>query len=631
MPHEIFVSYSSQDVEPVEALVKRLEGAGASVYLDKRLTPGGYFDKELQSAISECKAVLVMASQASMKSNWVICEAISARLLRKPIIPFHLEQHAVPPELEPILLPLEHIKSYALDAEESFQRLVRALGALGVRIDPGPHFDRVGPYTIERPQLHAGEFVHIFAADGACGRLAVHVLVLPHARTAEARQWFKRRLECWHKVQHPNVLTPRDSSDPMSECPSPYLITDLVPQCTNLQQVIEKRGALQWADIVKILKITAEICQTAHARNVFLVSLPLRHFLQGETMDIRLTGFEAAASGEAKDRFRYLEFLQRFCHKDCSDVAPEVLQNSHPLAETVDIFALGVLLESLKHICREEGRPMRGLDGSRRSDPVSCLAYHCLASDPNLRFQTIDQFLRFLDERCRNSPPPTVEVPEGPVTYVADGRLVQEKVPAFRIGTYPVTNFEYERFCCEGGKWAKNVLMTHSLAGKYYDRIDSSPLDRLYYLRLSGPWCPAVHVSLLDAQKYCRWLSETTDERWRLPRESEWVRAAVLSNDQTYPWGAEYPTAAHANFMRLYGGPTVVGACPFGRSASGCWDLAGNVWEWCSDFLAPDEPKHVLKGGSYDFSAEALRMDARRGAVVTCRSAHIGFRVVCEI
>lgn len=631
MAHEIFVSYSSKDVEPVRILVKRLEGAGASVWLDeKRLTPAGYFDEELKGALNGCKAVLLMASPAAMASDWVRGEVIAASFLGKPIIPCHLEPITLPQTLEPILSPLEYIKAYQGDPEDTFRKLVSALISLGIRIHPGSYFDKVGPYAIERPPIHAGEHAEIFAADDASGRLAVHVLAMPDAETEEAREWFKRRLECWQKVRHPNVLSPRDSSNPKSERPSPYIVTDLVPQSLNLQQIVEQPGRLTWDDATTILRTAAEICRAAHERNIYLISLPLRHFLQGATKEFLLTGFEAAASGEDNDRHRHREFLQHFCSKDCSDVAPEILQDPRPLAETVDIFALGVLLESLQRIHRKEGRPMQELDGSQRSDPTNCFAYHCLAADPNLRFQTIDQFLRFLEKESLYSAPVTVEVPGGPVTYLANGRYVQEDVPPFRIGKYPVTNFEYERFCREEDRWGKNTLMTHSLSAEETGSYGSSPLERRHFVRLSGPFCPAVYVSLLDARKYCEWLSRRTKKRWRVPRESEWIRAAVMDKDQPYPWGDEGPTAAHTNFGRLYSGPTVVGAFPRGCSTSGCWDMAGNIWEWCSDFVAADEPKHVLKGGSYDFSAGALRAAARQGAIVSCRSPHVGFRILCE-
>jgi serine/threonine-protein kinase len=89
------------------------------------------------------------------------------------------------------------------------------------------------------------------------------------------------------------------------------------------------------------------------------------------------------------------------------------------------------------------------------------------------------------------------------------------------------------------------------------------------------------------------------------------------------------PDREHANFGTHYQGPTVVGAFPKGRSATGCLDLAGNVWEWCEDF-AEDSPRRIVKGGAFHYPAEAMRADARRRVLFTHRSEHVGFRILEE-
>jgi serine/threonine-protein kinase len=246
------------------------------------------------------------------------------------------------------------------------------------------------------------------------------------------------------------------------------------------------------------------------------------------------------------------------------------------------------------------------------NDPWKCLAFHALAARPNLRFQGPEHLLRGVREwlkRAAGDAPETLHVPAG--------RLGAAPVAEFWIGKYPVTNAQYAFFC-----------MARGLRPPYYlETEDARGQDRL---ALAGPWCPVTHVCLDHAQQYCEWLGQRTGRRWRLPREREWVRAALLEGAGPYPWGTAEPSSRHANYDRFLTSPTVVGAFPEGRSAAGCYDMAGNVWEWCSDFVSDHESLRVLKGGAYDFSSDCLKVARRQGVVALYRSAHAGFRVVCE-
>ncbi|HMP04314.1 MAG TPA: formylglycine-generating enzyme family protein [Gemmatales bacterium] len=176
---------------------------------------------------------------------------------------------------------------------------------------------------------------------------------------------------------------------------------------------------------------------------------------------------------------------------------------------------------------------------------------------------------------------------------------------------------------------------------------------------------PVIHVSWEDATAYARWVGK------RLPTEAEWefaARGGLAS--KRFPWGDERPTedAArcniwHGTFPHLNTKPKdrqrTMPVKSFAPNGYGLFDMAGNVWEWCSDWYRPDEyarrqrtgsptvnptgpaanpdptsghiPRRVTRGGSFlchESYCESYRPGARRGTDPDTGMSHIGFRCV---
>ncbi len=178
---------------------------------------------------------------------------------------------------------------------------------------------------------------------------------------------------------------------------------------------------------------------------------------------------------------------------------------------------------------------------------------------------------------------------------------------------------------------------------------------------------PVTHVAFEDAASYAQWAGK------ELPTEAEWEFAARGGLEgAVFTWGNEFAPRGKmmANtwqgefpWQNLaqdgYEGTSPVGS--FRANGYGLHDMAGNVWEWTSDFFTPrhpDEPedaccvpvnprvdtpaavadlmaetipRRVIKGGSHLCAPNyclRYRPAARQAEAIDTSTCHIGFRCV---
>jgi formylglycine-generating enzyme required for sulfatase activity len=185
---------------------------------------------------------------------------------------------------------------------------------------------------------------------------------------------------------------------------------------------------------------------------------------------------------------------------------------------------------------------------------------------------------------------------------------------------------------------------------------------------LQGLWeHPVVHVAFEDAEAYARWAGK------ELPTEAEWEFAARGGLEGAeYAWGDEFTPGGKSRANTWQGEfpwqnlvddgfewTAPVGSFP--PNGYGLYDMAGNVWEWTTDWYQEHSkiehaccglenprggkeeasydprmpgvtiPRKVMKGGSYLCApnyCRRYRPAARMAQGIDTSTCHLGFRCI---
>jgi formylglycine-generating enzyme required for sulfatase activity/serine/threonine protein kinase len=267
-------------------------------------------------------------------------------------------------------------------------------------------------------------------------------------------------------------------------------------------------------------------------------------------------------------------------------------------------------------------------------------------------------------------PPDMAFVPGGTFFMGSDDGMAAER-PAHKVRVAPfcmdiheVTTARY--IACSDAGWCKRAATTNAGEGLRPEERDA--YDALCNER--DPDHKANHpincVTWEMADVFCR------SNKLRLPTEAEWEFAARGSDGRKYPWGDQPPSSTHLNacgsecaawgasakvapLKPMYpeddGFPTTapVGSFPAGVSKFGIFDLAGNVWEWVSDWYGPYAPgndldaqsdaggpargtRRVIRGGAWNGSEPTWETPSfRYSKEPQDRNHGVGFRCAANV
>jgi gliding motility-associated lipoprotein GldK len=248
----------------------------------------------------------------------------------------------------------------------------------------------------------------------------------------------------------------------------------------------------------------------------------------------------------------------------------------------------------------------------------------------------------------------------------------------FYMDDTEVTNHEYRQFMNSmitdsvsvlGEEFIMSSLYPDtSVWNKDFTYFNGDVMTENYYSSPAFDTYPVVGISWDAAVYFSKWRTKLLNDnrsqknlfkspRYRLPSEAEWEWAARGGKEGAkYPWGNPYVANGKgcflANFKPLRGNYRADGYAytapsnAFNPNDYGLYNMAGNVAEWCQDAYAEsympvtwdlnpvyndeNEPRKIIKGGSWKDVAYFLETGTRTYEFRSERRSYIGFRCVMD-
>lgn len=225
-----------------------------------------------------------------------------------------------------------------------------------------------------------------------------------------------------------------------------------------------------------------------------------------------------------------------------------------------------------------------------------------------------------------SSPPDMVKIPKG--TFVMgfnDGEFNERPEHEVYLNTYYVDKYEvsaqkFSEFLNSQGnpedKYFSHDQYSTIIGVSYTDgnAVENKKNPEKYIPRKGFEKYPANNVSWFGADAYCRWTGK------RLPTEAEWEKAARSDDKRLYPWGNTAPDASRARINQKWEKNGFYVMLPVdllqeGSSPYGVQNMAGNVWEWISDWYRQNYCDYCTPDSRYHDLVSRLKGEKQASAV----------------
>lgn len=602
MARDLFISHSSADAEDAAALVIDLENRGISCWIAPRDVPmGSAYQEQIVEAVEDCRAMLLLFSEAANQSEHVLREVELAANARKPIYPLRIGDVLPAKGLKFLLANKQWIERKAIEGRlaETLEQLLRT----GQALPPSP---------MPHPQSTSGKDRRNSPAAENRWRLMAAVAGIV-------------ALALFGYIAFRPI---RESSMDTARAPEPSISAPSSATAPATSRVVEEKPN---RDAAAPATLPPNRTDTAAVAAGPVPAAVARQAPEPPALDPVKTEPSplAVAPGPAAP----------------VPAAPAPQQQAFaepPVPENVAASPVGVASSSRK-AAAEPAAARPGLDVAvepKSSTNVAVVAPETAAVVAPRIPSTIQDCVECpivvtlpAGSFLIGSPPdePGRRGNEGP-------RRLVRIAAGFAIGRSEVSFAEWDVCVADGGCRSYRPSDYGMGRGK----------------------SPVIFVSWDDAASYLAWLSAKTGFRYRLPSESEWEFAAraclgdACANEPFSFGAAVTPDLANYNWNTSYQGsprrpprrktfPIHEGSEP---NRFGLVNMHGNVAEWVQDCggesyadlpldgkpnLLDDCQSRIVRGGHWNDDPRALRSAARNWEEAGTRSPYIGFRVVRQL